>query len=90
MTVLLCPYREDEHLAREAAGVTIRVNRILALQDVPVPECPIPPPDPPKGQRGRGKKVCGSAGAGSSSELGVDGDNAEEDGEEGGGSIEPR
>lgn len=54
--ILLGPYREDEHLARVAAGVTVRANQILAIRDVPIPEHPVPPSRPPKGQRSRGKR----------------------------------
>lgn len=81
-TVLLGPYRADEHHACMVTVVTVRTNRILALQGVPIPERPVPPPRPPKGQRGRGKKAGGGTDAGSSSRPYAGGDDGEEEEEE--------
>lgn len=70
--MLLVPYHDGEHAAREAARIPRRRNRILALRGVEVPERVVPPPHPPKGSRGRKKKIAG-AGAGSSSAARSDG-----------------
>lgn len=84
--VLLGPYREEEYQAWVAAGATVRENWILALRGVAFQECPIPPPRPPKRQRGRDKENGGELSDGSSSGPVQEGkEDEEEEGEVPGG-----